>query len=232
MKNKAYLCTKCGTLKRLNDDIYSPLKNNYHCNILMEPLSSEQSFVAFHLESGERLNWFIKGGHIMKGNSRKKRWIPAIKSPEIDASIKEKASYVPKKPKSYKEQYVQQYNQIAEPYIKSNDEALQFLKKINAQKFFIDILFISLAGFRTDIYRFIREYDLGTKPKKFVEEFLIFLISKVQIRDKEIENEIRTLYKEKLIPERDSYPIDRTSKDVFRLKEFLKRSGVKIASDT
>ena len=107
MKNKAYLCTKCGTLKRLNDDIYSPLENNYHCDILMEPLTSEQSFVAFHLGIEERLDWFSKGGHILKGNSRKKRWTPAFKSPEIDASIKEKASYVRKKPKSYKEQYLQ-----------------------------------------------------------------------------------------------------------------------------
>jgi len=230
MKKATYLCNKCGALLRYDHDRYliNPKQDHYHCQLLMVPLTTGQSYVASHLELNERLSWLSNGAYYLKGPSRNKRWIPAMKPDEIKASIEQKAAHKSKRPSTYRDQYLEKFNEIASPYIEANNEAFEFLKNLNRQLHFVNILFISLEPFRKDIYRFIKEYDLGSRSRRYLEEFLAFLISLVYRWDEEIVDELNTLWKEKRLSELDNNRKVGSAKDVFNLKRFMQNSGIVI----
>jgi len=89
MKNRTYICEKCGELKRYAYDGYFDAihyinydKKYIHCGLIMKISSDEQAYVATHLKKMEkRLNWFKKGAYALKGSSKKRqKWKAAIVS--------------------------------------------------------------------------------------------------------------------------------------------------------
>lgn len=122
----------------------------------MEPLSHEQAYVATHLDKDDRLHWYKKGAFILKGFSKRKRWLAAVSESDIEESKHQKESHKPKKPYHYGEQILKTYYDFAEPYIRNNPDLLGFLLEKNAQRYVGHILFISVKNFRDEVFDHIR----------------------------------------------------------------------------
>jgi len=192
----------------------------------MEPLSHEQSYAATHLDKDDRLYWYKKGAHILKGRSKRKRWVAAVKDSDIEKSKRQKKSHKPKKPDDYVDQLLETYYNFAEPYIWNNIKLLHFLIELNAEKYIAHILFISVKSFRNDIYEHIKNYNLNNLPRKYLEQLLMFLISIVQIRDEKIEQELKILWRSKRLPEYDYFPFYELAPNIFSLRDYAISSGI------
>ena len=233
MNNRTYICSKCGKIKRLTEEESEFPGSNTHCDQTMKPLSHIQAYAITNsrIDLKSRLDWFKKGGHILKGRSKsREKWVPAIKDIDIEVSKKQELNHKPKKPNNYVNQILTNYNEIVEPYVAQNMELMSFLSRLDALKYTNHILFISVKNFRESIYKHIREYDLDHQPKKYLEELIIFLISIVDVRDKEIKNELVALWKERGLSDRnfDYFPILELQSNIFKLRNYAVKSGVKI----
>ena len=96
-KRRTYICKVCGFLERTID--YGrlgehPKKN--HCGLQLSPLSHEQNIAANLLTPKRRILWIKKGGYILKGNKKKKRWIPVFSDDDINTAIKQQEAYIEK----------------------------------------------------------------------------------------------------------------------------------------
>ncbi|MFO8066588.1 MAG: hypothetical protein R6U11_03300 [Bacteroidales bacterium] len=96
-KRRTYICKRCGHIERTTD--YGriglhPIKK--HCGITLTPLDHEQTIAAHLITKKERVQWINKGGYILKGNKKKKRWIPVFSDEDIEAAIEQERQYVPK----------------------------------------------------------------------------------------------------------------------------------------
>lgn len=238
MKNRTYICQHCGEIKRGHDEGRDALSTQRHCDFPMEPLSHEQAYVATHLEKDDRLHWFKKGAFILKGPSKRKRWLAAVKDSDIEESKRQKESHKPKKPDDYVDQFLTIYYEIAEPYIRSNPDLLGFLLEKNAQKYVGHILFISVKSFRDEIYDHIRNYNLNNRPKQYLGQLMTFLISLVQVYDEDIEKEIRDLWDLKhldstlsefdFIDGKARFPFLDYQSNIFSLRDYAIKCGVNI----
>lgn len=98
MATRSYICTGCGHLvRRLSLGIDVPIPTIHCGGSGMQPLTDEQNFVATHLDRETRLKWFWLGAHILKGPTKRKKWIPAFSLEEIEASKHQAAHHVKKK---------------------------------------------------------------------------------------------------------------------------------------
>lgn len=97
MKRRSHICTNCWKVERVLQS-YSDQKK--HCGEIMKPLTYEQGYLAVRLDPKTRMQWYERGGYILKGPTKKKRWIPAMTDQEIEEAIAEKENHVKKKPRS------------------------------------------------------------------------------------------------------------------------------------
>lgn len=239
MKNRTFICRQCGEIKRHPDEGRNEPSSQKHCEIFMEPLSHEQAYVATHLEKSDRLGWYEMGANILKGPSKRKRWLPALKDADIQESTRQRKTHSPKKPEDYVEQIVKTYYKLAEPYIKNNTDLLNFLLELNASRYIAHILFISVKKFREDIYQYIRDYNLNNMPKQQLREMLTFLISLVQFRDGIIENELRELWNlrqldnlyDLKIEGQTAFPFFDLANNVFSLRDYATKCGVTVRQE-
>jgi hypothetical protein len=96
MRNRTYICKYCGEVKRCTDEGRDAVSSRRHCDFPLEPLSHEQGYAATHLAKEDRPSWYSKGAHILKGPSKRKRWIAAVKEQKIEEAKRQKAAFKPK----------------------------------------------------------------------------------------------------------------------------------------
>ena len=175
MHNRNYICQQCGKIYRLKDQGLYACSVRKCCGDLLRSLSHEQAFAATHMKVSARPEWFAKGGHIIKGPSERKRWLPAFKATDIETAKSQKTNHRPKKPENYLGKVIDVYLKIAEPFVTNNMQVLDHLTSLAAPEHIANVLFITVPEFRKRIYRYVGDYNLNNQPKKYLNEFLDFL---------------------------------------------------------
>ena len=136
-KRRTYICTRCGLLERTVDyGRYVDHPNKKHCGINLIPLSHEQSIAAHLITNEKRVQWMEKEGYILRGNKKKKRWIPVFSDDDIKTAIKQRSSYI-KKDQSFVEVKADKlFSIIIDEYLhmhpKQADIMVNFSSRINS----------------------------------------------------------------------------------------------------
>ncbi len=96
MPNRHYACSSCGSLKR-SAKIYRRDQEDgpswpHCCNQPMKLLSFVQSEAATQISDAERVEWLVKGGHVLDRGG-KHRWKPVTADWQIDESKRQVAAY-------------------------------------------------------------------------------------------------------------------------------------------
>lgn len=217
MGNRTYMCQMCGYLARYRDKGRGQDSPNKHCKIHMKPLSHEQSYVATHLKTEKRLKWYYKGGYVLQGKSKRKKWIPAITEDEILRAIKQREEYRPRKVQSqsdYREIAEKDFNMMCLPYRVCNRELYNFLKDKDVHHWINEFLFLLLPSLRYEFYSFIEGYDMKHQPHYYLRELLYARIGTIMFTwnsddesdydepiDLEIKNKLMDLWIMKGFPE-------------------------------
>ena len=128
MGNRTFICKQCGFLKRGRDnDRYGDHPIYTHCGESLSPLSHEQSVASRLIEPNERIIWYKKGAYILRGNKKKKRWIPVIKKDDIKLAIKQEKNYVKIDQAYFENQAKGIFEKLVEKYI---DKYFSFINEL------------------------------------------------------------------------------------------------------
>jgi hypothetical protein len=227
MRRRAFLCTECGLLQRHEVDSEAWLPKHIHCGKRMHYLSDEQAFAAYHMQQDARPQWIARGGHVLRRNSSKKRWVPAVSDAEIADAVTQKANYSREEPPCSDNRHIREYERMARPFIARNKELSQFLAARSATHYLIDILFVSLPDFQQDVFRYVCAYDTDRHPRSCLTRLLYMLFSISDPEDTELHTVLLSLSEERGIPlhvpaiwEYDTNPLS--------LKRYIERIGIRI----
>lgn len=121
MGNRTFICKQCGFLKRGIDHGREASHPIYtHCGEHLSPLSHEQSIAARLIDSNERVTWFEKGAYILKGDKKKKRWLPVIDEEDIQSAILQEKNHVKIDNKYFESKAEGIFEKLVEQYIDAN----------------------------------------------------------------------------------------------------------------